>query len=129
MAVRGMTLVSWKLFAMCGEISRVAPLLIRAGQLWSPGDAGRTRTIEIAKKAIDPVIAVQPAALIADVYALGQMSSGAASTIRSARPKACLRGLSDEPVAEIVPNTQPRDFACVFNNLQHRVISLSNSPS
>ena len=92
MAVRGMTLVSWKLFAMCGEISRVAPLLIRAGQLWSPGDAGRSRTIEIAKKAIDPVIAVQPAALIADVYALGQMSAGSSgSPLASSMTLACIR--------------------------------------
>jgi hypothetical protein len=27
-----------------------------------------------------------------------------------------------EPVAEIVPNTQPRNFAFVFNHLQRRVI-------
>ena len=27
-------------------------------------------------------------------------------------------------VAEIVPNTQPRFLPCVFNDLQHRVISL-----
>ena len=32
----------------------------------------------------------------------------------------------DEPVAEIVPDTQPHNFACVFIT-SSRVISLSNS--
>jgi hypothetical protein len=34
---------------------------------------------------------------------------------------------TDEPVAEIVPNTQPQNVSCVFNDLQRRVISLWNS--
>ena len=33
----------------------------------------------------------------------------------------------DKVVAEIVPDTQPRNLPCVFNNLQQMVISLSNS--
>ena len=32
-----------------------------------------------------------------------------------------------QPLAEIVPNTQPRNFPSVFNDLPRRVISLSNS--
>jgi hypothetical protein len=30
----------------------------------------------------------------------------------------------DEVVAEIVPNTQPHKFACVFSHFQHRAIPL-----
>ena len=36
-------------------------------------------------------------------------------------------GGMDEVVSKIVPNTQPRKIPLVFNDLQHRVISLSNS--
>ena len=34
---------------------------------------------------------------------------------------------TDEPVADSIPNTQPRFAPRSFNNLQRRVISLSNS--
>ena len=44
-------------------------------------------------------------------------------TRRFSCPFAGLQAQS-QPVAEIVPNTQPRNLPCVFNNLQHRVISL-----
>jgi hypothetical protein len=33
-------------------------------------------------------------------------------------------GRTDEPVAEIVPNTQPPEIAFVFNDFPRRVISL-----
>jgi hypothetical protein len=49
---------------------------------------------------------------------------GSAAAFHGGSRGCCRLRHVDEPVAEIVPNSQPQDLRCVFNHFQRRVISL-----
>ena len=63
------------------------------------------------------------------VLAGGESESGASVRCRVRHRCRCPSGAhpgrlrcANQPVPKIVPNGQPRNLSCVFNNLQHRVI-------